>query len=49
MNDEPQLTAVGCRYRRRLTGDRGDQFHGCSERGKFVQERLIPKSCLSPD
>ncbi len=50
MNDKPQLTAVSRRYRRRLTGDHdGDQFRGCSESSKFVQERLIPERDLSPD
>jgi hypothetical protein len=47
MDDEPQLTSVGCRYRMRLTCDRrSDQG---SETGNLAQEGAGPKYCLSPD
>src|SRR4029077_3837848 len=39
MDDEPQLTSVGCRYIMRLTCDySSDQAHGRSENGNLAQE-----------
>jgi hypothetical protein len=50
MEDEPQLTSIGCRYRMRLTCDHSsDQAHGCSEFGNLAQEGAGPKYCLSPN
>jgi hypothetical protein len=43
MDNEPQLTSVGCRYGMRLTCDHGsDQAHGRGEIGNPAQEGPSP-------
>ncbi len=50
MNNEPQPTSVGCRYRMQLTyGHGGGQARGCGKSRKFMQEEPGPKCRWLPD